>query len=246
MMFRLRNGFGLVLMVLYLAYCTAGYGAEDLEGVAYGPRCLYDIDAIKAASLDDLEWNETGRTTLDTGIIEIRGEFSSGQFATIAPADVAAGRINIVKIKLHHPVIFLIPADYPDGPGLGWVGLGAVQVVRALESQREFAVEAVKRYHVPLMLHANRDDDFASLGIQSVTQMAVNSRAVGRLVNSATIKAQRMNYFAALARKNSCAITVAGRLLEELGGNTDKGAVILGGSKQGAGTWLTSAVDDRV
>ena len=130
------------LFVVVVCVCALSEAEtmDTSEKKADSPRCLYDIDAIKAASLDDLEWQETARKTLDNGNIMIKGTFTSGEFATINPADVKKGNVNLVHVMLHHPLVFLIPegmnlayyveATEKSGLGTARKDSGIVYIVR--------------------------------------------------------------------------------------------------------------------
>ncbi|MCL5271239.1 MAG: hypothetical protein M1457_11985, partial [bacterium] len=138
------------VFILAAALCaTHGARGADLSAKAWGPDCLYDIAAVKAAGLQDLQWKESGREKMPGGALVIRGVYSSGAFRSIPKTDFLAGRKKVVEVTLHHPVLLIVPPGYPGGGGAaGWVAVAAQSTADNLQPVLlPAAIGMVEKYH---------------------------------------------------------------------------------------------------
>ena len=106
------------LLILMAVGCS---GKTTPTDEVLGPAALLDFLAIDNLTLEDLQWAETSRETLNNGVVKISGDFSGGAFTTLN----SLGAEQEVVGGLKEAAAIYLPSQYPAVPESS-VGFGLV------------------------------------------------------------------------------------------------------------------------
>ena len=200
------------------------------------PRDMFDIDAIRAMSLDQLKWTVEG-TEMYMGVQVIKGAFSGGMWDTYT----REGQPK--TIELDYVAAVYVPEDWPrpDDPPAAYVS--AVHFETNL--LQPIAAQIARYFRVPV-LHAGHRNNWSELGYSSrATLHRASTNQVIAHNPCEPVDVGRGFFPVAMAQADMHAITLAQRLAEAAGGQINEVA-FRGFSKEGHAGWLLAAVDPRV
>ncbi len=204
-------------------------------------RDIYNWDAMHGLTLDDLQWKEISRETLDSGVTRIYGEWSAGKFTTLN----SDGEFQ--TIYLSEVAEIYLPSGIGSMPEVkGLVRAMHVEVL-VLRNAGDFSAEIIaEELDVAALLHGEMAKDWESLGHAGRGSITGAGFEVAMMLNFCEVNdLVKSNFGLALAKTNVYAITLLDRILEQEGSDLEDVA-LRGGSKEGYATWIASAVDPRI
>lgn len=219
------------------SFCSLNSAGEACHPMV--PADLYDLDAIKALSLDDLGWTPT-RTWTENGVTFVEGDFTT-PFAAVDSAGAEVDVMMTSKARIHRPE--------------GWPAVaraGSEQRAIVFPSHYESGVESTaaemiaRVVQIPVLTHGEYRENWLQLGFSSKKELNQASAGHGYARNPCEptdLVRGQYRYF--LAHVDMRATTLLQRLAEAEGGELT-GFGLRGFSKEGGGVWLASMVDDRI
>lgn len=208
--------------------------------VPSSPSEAFNLDAIKAATLADLNWSQTSSSSAN-GVTQIDGTFSPGTYTSVIAGGGSTRTITLAsQARLYYPEAASGPI-----PVLVFAAHLATLVPNLADQFTQIA-----GYGVAVMVQGESSADWNALGYPGTDDQrgALVDDGLADLIARnacALVDLQTSNFPLVLARTNMLALTLAQRLLEE-NGKTHGTAAQVGGSKEGYATWIVSAVDDRM
>lgn len=229
--------------------CPDGFSGEDCAFCTWSSAreaChpgqtadLFDLDGIKALSLDDLGWAETDRYETDGGTLIV------GDIVTPFAGVDADG--NDADVDMRSQVGVYLPGTFPAETPVDAQGKAFVAATHYAENVFDDVAAAIAvATGMPVLYHGEYTDNWTQLGFDSKADLYGNSWAAvaSRNLCEPTDFA-RGNHQLYMAEVDLRVITLAQRLAEEVGGDLDQFA-LRGFSKEGAAAWLALATDDRI
>ena len=229
--------------------CAEGFSGADCDFCTFesageachpgAPADLFDLDAIKALTLDDLGWTVTSTAENDDGTVII------GDMITPFAGVTADG--EDMDVDMTSKVAVYIPAGWPDDIDAQARGKAFVQASHFSDNvDSTVAATIAKVTGMPVVFHGEYPENFTQLGYDS--KKTLNQSAWEHVFARNTCEPADMvrgNYRRYMAEVDMRAITLAQRLAEQAGAELDQFA-LRGYSKEGHAAWLALTVDDRV
>ncbi len=215
---------------------------DDTDDDPYGPGDLVDCKAWGEATLDDVGWVELSRRELDGGVVEIVGDFSGGEFATIN----AMGEPQQLEGGLHEAAAIYLPPGFPDGPADA-AGVGIVHAVHGADQIVDGTTgELAAMLGLPILRHGQYSGDITAFGYGGRNDLTWLAGGLLMERNTCELTDTEFGGFVAkLVEVDARAITLLQRIAEEESGIVDR-VGLYGGSKEGYACWLASGCDPRI
>lgn len=226
--------------------CPDGFWGEDCARCTWesaGRDCefrereeVYDVDAIAALTLEDLEWTETSVSQMG-GVTVVEGSWVAGTYDAI---DVN-GDWTTIPLR-QAAALYLPPGETPANDGKGLV-LAAHQARKVIS---DTGAKVARVFEIPVLYFGEDPADWQDLGFASRGELNSGSGDNVRALNSCFLEdPYRGNFGYHLARTHLYAVTLLQRLAESHGGAVE--AVALRGySKEGKAAYVAVQYDPRV
>jgi len=214
------------------------------------PEEAFNMDAIRNASLEELQWQQQADNVVD-GVRVVDGTWSPGKYTgPVAGTGSIKERkpFSLRTITLSSGARLYYPEN-ASGPIPILIYAAHVAEPLANEEEESAHLKIAKGLGVAVLVHGQSAADWQALGYpgEGDQRGALVSDGIATLVERnlcGLVDLQTANFPYVLARTNMLALTLAQELLEK-NGKTAGNAALAGASKEGFATWIVSASDDR-